>query len=617
VEQVMVGAVPGQPSGFQPRPYLLRQLDQVSHGVSVLTGAPGVGKTELAAAYARAKLAAGWRTVAWVHAGNTGSLLAGLAAVAEAAGLAGDSGREAADGAQATRRWLEADGDQRLLVLDDADDLDVLRPFIPAGAARVLVTSTRQWMAELGASVPVNVFSADEALAVLAGRTALADDAGAAAVAAELGYLPLTLTQAAAAIAEGQLGYRAYLKRVRVLPAEEHLARAAAAYPVGVAEAVLLSLEEAQAADRTGLCARVTELLSVLSAAGVRQDMLHAAGQAGVLAGRGHEPAMSGTLVERALQRLAERSLVTVSLDGRVVTAHRLVMQVVRDRLTRRERLPAVCRTAAAMLQLRADALQSAPDRPAVRDLAEQLTALLDNAAGADEHTARTLLSLRLGALFQLNELGDSAALAMMFGERLVADAERLLGPDHRDTLGARNNLAAACQAAGRLTAAIPLFQQVLSARERLLGPDHPETLTSQNNLAVSYQEAGRVPEAIPLAERTLAAREQVLGVDHPDTVNSRRNLIAAYRAGGRVADAIPLLERTLETRQRLLGPDHLATMAARNNLAIAYRAAGRAADAIPLAEQTFFACERLLGADHPKTLVARNNLAAAYQEAG
>ena len=48
-------------------------------------------------------------------------------------------------------------------------------------------------------------------MAFLAGRTGLADEAGAAAVAAELGYLPLALAQAAAVITGQPLGYAAYL----------------------------------------------------------------------------------------------------------------------------------------------------------------------------------------------------------------------------------------------------------------------------------------------------------------------------------------------------------------------------------------------------------------------
>jgi hypothetical protein len=40
------------------------------------------------------------------------------------------------------------------------------------------------------------------------------------------------------------------------------------------------------------------------------------------------------------------------------------------------------------------------------------------------------------------------------------------------------------------------LHEQTLTARERVLGPDHPDTLTSRNNLAVAYQAAGRTEEA-------------------------------------------------------------------------------------------------------------------------
>jgi hypothetical protein len=262
--QVIVGDIPAPRHGLQPRPALLAQLNRASQGpLVVLTGTRGAGKTQLAAAYARARVAGGWRLIAWVNARDGESLLAGLAAVAEAAALSdGGSRQGAADAGQALRRWLEADGSRCLLVLDDAEDLGLLQPFLPAaGAARVLVTVAREPVAELGTRVPVNVFSAEEATALLDGRTGLADEAGASAVAAELGHLPLALDQAAAVIAGQHLGYEAYLARLRALRVDDYLVRDEGweeqPYPSGAAEAVLLSLEAARAADPLGVCTGV------------------------------------------------------------------------------------------------------------------------------------------------------------------------------------------------------------------------------------------------------------------------------------------------------------------------------------------------------------------------
>ena len=539
---VVVGDIPQEPAGFQPRADLLAELDAPGprgrvRVVHTVTGMRGVGKTQLAAAYARARIDDRWRLVAWVNAENTAAVLAGLAEVAAALEL--EAGDAVAAG-RAVRHRLETGGDRCLLVFDNAADPADLLPFLPAaGAARVLITSNEQPVADLGAGVTVDVFSWEEALAFLGARTGSPDAEGARLLAAELGRLPLALAQAAAVIATQHLDYPAYLQRLRAKPVGELLQRESAGlYPHGLAAAVLLSLDAVRTSDGTGVCGAVMDLISVLSPAGVPRALLHAAGQAGALGGPGQAGETPAEVVDEALGRLAGSSLLTFSTGGGTVTAHRLVMRVIRERLARQGHLAATCQGAAAALQARAGSLQQAwRDRPARRDLVEQILAVHEHAAAcpseAGSDLTLALLQLRRWAVWFLGDLGDSAAQAIAVAGPLLADHERILDPDHPGTMGSRNNLAAAYVAAGRAAEAIPLHERTLADRERILGPDHPDTLGSRNNLAYAYQEAGRAAEAVALFERTLADCERVLAPDHPSTVTVRDNLAAARASQG------------------------------------------------------------------------------------
>jgi tetratricopeptide (TPR) repeat protein len=625
---VLVGEIPQEPPGYQPRADLLAQLDEPRPAsrplvVHALTGMPGAGKTHLAAAYARARLADRWRLVAWINAEDTAVMLAGLADAAEALGLGPGAGDVEAAG-RAVRHRLEVDGDRCLVVFDNATDPEALVPFVPAaGAARLIITSNQHSVSHLGAGVPVEVFTDQEALTFLAARTGNPDAAGARALAEELGCLPLALAQAAAVIASQHLAYGTYLARLRSLPVGDLLPPVTAGrYPHGAAAAIVLSLGSVRADDRAGACSAVMDLLAVLAPAGVPRLLVQAAGGQGLLGNAGESGELTDEVVDRALAKLAGASLLVFSGDGTTISAHRLVLRVIGDQLAKAGNLAAVCESAAQLLDVQAETVGRTwhEDRPTVRNLVEQIMALYESTARCrevDSGLVSRMIRLRSWVVLFLNQLGDSAAQSISIGEPLLADMERILGADHPETLDLRNYLANAYRGAGRYAEAITLHQENLPARERVLGPDHPDTLRSRNNLGEACHDAGHIAEAITLYEQTLGDRERVIGVDHPDTLTSRSNLASAYRVAGRYAEAIALHERTLGDREQVLGADHPKILESRHCLANAYQDAGRTADAITLHEQNLADQERVLGADHPDTSLLRSNLALAYQAAG
>ena len=152
----------------------------------------------------------------------------------------------------------------------------------------------------------------------------------------------------------------------------------------------------------------------MLSPAGVRRDLLYAADQVGALAGGA---ALGAAVVDEALGRLAEWSLLAFTVDGQAVLAHRLVMRVIREQSARRGSLAAICQAAVAALEARAQSLSAEwRDRPAYRDLVEQISALHEQLGAipgfADTELTASIVKLRLWAVWLLAELGDSPSQA-------------------------------------------------------------------------------------------------------------------------------------------------------------------------------------------------------------
>jgi len=381
--RTVYGEIPQRPMSFEDRPELQDQLTiapSLDGVVFVVTGIRGAGKSQLAGAIARKRLAEGWRLVAWINAEDPGQLVEELGQLAVELGL-NREGSGAKASALRLRHWLESDGTQCLLVLDNATNANVIRPLLPvAGRAQLIVTSSRRTLASIGRPLDVGVFTPAQAAAFLSTRTGRNDETGAQAVAADLGYLPLALSQAAAVIVGQNLDYATYRARLADMRVADYLTHTEGdPYTLGVVEAIMLSISAVEAHASGQICRQVLELVPVLSPSGVSRQLLYGAQQSKPYAfpaipeGTESLPAIkmqprigSEADIDAALQELSDSSLLNWTIDGLLVSVHRLVARVVTERADHDQTLSATaCRAIdilALMIRRRSKTKRDLPD---------------------------------------------------------------------------------------------------------------------------------------------------------------------------------------------------------------------------------------------------------------
>jgi serine/threonine protein kinase/tetratricopeptide (TPR) repeat protein len=192
--------------------------------VAIITGLGGAGKTQVAVEYAH-RHRAEYTHVFWVRADSADILETGLVDVAAALALPEARTADRIKMVHAVRDWL---GKHKgwLIVLDDAEDSSLVRPYLPREwPGCVLITSQISNWDSLGVVNPVrlNTFADGESLEFLIRRTGRdrldAVERGAAVkLAHELGNLPLALELAAAYITSTPATFSDYLTSYRRHP---------------------------------------------------------------------------------------------------------------------------------------------------------------------------------------------------------------------------------------------------------------------------------------------------------------------------------------------------------------------------------------------------------------
>ncbi|AJT61768.1 hypothetical protein T261_0075 [Streptomyces lydicus] len=676
------GVLPRQADCFRHRVDLAEVLDVATGGGTagrchVLSGVGGVGKTQLAAHHARCMWLAGEvDLLVWVTASSREAVLAAYAQAAEETlgGPLSDPERAAS----AFLAWLQprppsdgSSGCRWLVVLDDVADPGHLRglwpPSSPSG--RTLVTTRRRDAALTGPErslVEVSLFTPSEAAAYLSDTLAVHGRHEApeqlAALAMDLGCLPLALSQAAAYLIDADMDCATYRTRLvdrntvlsTLLPDTSGLPDDQA---VTVTAAWSLSLEQANRTRPRNLARPMLQLAAMLDANGIPAGVLTsppalaylAAQRAATPASNACEPlqttAEEATSTLRTLHRL---NLIdhTPTSPHRAIRVHQLIQRAVRDtppvghiescaraaadalmaiwpEVDRDTALAQVLRANAETLRsLAGDALWRPGPHPlllrsgqslgkagqasAARDYIRRLVGTSQSRLGPDDpHTLNARRSL---AWWQGEAGSPTAAVATLTS--LLPQQQQLLGPDHPDTLSTRSDLGHWQRYAGDTAGAVTTFVLLLTDQERLLGPDHPDTLVTRHDLAHCQARNGDFAAgAIALAE-LLPHLLETLGAEHPTTLLTRHDLAFwQSKASGDIERAVRVLAQLLPDMERVLGPEHHHAQITRSNLANFQGEAGDVASAVTTLTALLADRNRVLGAEHPRTLLTCSDL--------
>jgi tetratricopeptide (TPR) repeat protein len=552
---------------------------------TALTGMGGIGKTQLALAYAqrhRGDYTLGW----WVPSETPLGMVTALAELGAVLGLP-----EQLPPAELAARTRDALGERSgwLLIFDNAPNPAAVADYLPGtGGGHVVVTSRDSAWQGVADPVRVDLLSGEEAVELLVRRTGDPDRETAARLAEALGWLPLALEQAAAYAATERLGLARYLEMFKERHAELLALGRPLAYQGTVDATFTLALDQLRAANpAAGQLLEVCALLAsdkiplplLLSLPGLLPEPLAAAAADPVRQGE-----VAGMLYRRGL--LTQDTTDTARM-------HRLVQVVTLAHLPQADRHQRTVEAVQLLAELFPATSQHPDEWPRSALLLPHAQVMLDHARALRLTNAPvSLLLSRTGSY--LWRRGLNVRLARELHEQALMMRQELYDGDHPDVAESMNDLAIDLHMLGEVGQARELHEQALAMRQRLYDSDHRDVALSLSHLANDLHDLGEVRQARELHEQALAMFQRIYVGDHRDLVMSMNNLAKDLMALGEVGRARELDEQALAMLQRLFEGDHPDVAQSLKNLAVSLHMLGEVGRARELDEQALAMRQRL-----------------------
>jgi cellulose biosynthesis protein BcsQ/tetratricopeptide (TPR) repeat protein len=596
-------------SYFTGRAKILAELrDRFDAGIGapgrtqVLYGMAGVGKSAIALEYAHRF--AGEYDVIWsVPASDPANIRASLGRLAHrltGTELDWDVLRDELRQGRPHPRWL--------LILDGADDVGDVEPFVPPhGHGHVLVTSRNNaW--DHHETQAVEQFVPDESDALLRRRLPGASDPDLRRLAEALGHLPRALNEAAAFLLSGPMTIDRYLEAVEgdrdplADPTAEDYERTFAAAN-DLAYARLLA--EAPAA------AKLLDMCSFLSPDGVWLSVIQSAAM--LVALREVDPRLQDAMRLRpVLVTLASRSLASVDQSTQLFKVHRVVQSLRRDRMGAAKRE----QTRLQVLRVLASLAPNDLECDGLRH--REMFAELDKHVVVSGATACTDGDVRRWVVNQVRYrwYRDRWRSALDLGlPVLAAWAEAF--PEDASTLRLATQVANAHRSLGRFREAHDLDRATLASQRRAHDRQDPYRLMTARGYAADLRALGRFEDAYTEDNGTYFGFVDAFGMDSADTLSASANLALAWYYKGSVENAIRQDWVTFEHRKRILTDAHPLTWKSYTNLGTYHREKGDLQASFTFLREARDRLEAIEGSDAGMTLRTVQSLGMTLVRAG
>ncbi|GHO87379.1 helix-turn-helix transcriptional regulator [Dictyobacter formicarum] len=566
---------------FQSQDMETRTLRHVAlTQTQVLKGLGGIGKTQTAIEYAyRSREQERYTHTLWIAAASEEVMIASFTSLAaRLPELAAQSETDPYKLMLSVKRWLEQCHDSWLLIVDNADDLALVQPYLPIeGNGCLLFTTRASAVGNLASAIDVETMGLLEGAHLLLRRAHLLEGASddlmndASSVVAELGQFPLAIDQAGAYIEETRCSINDYLLLYR-----QHRHRLLArrglqmtGYPDSVATTWELSFRQVERMNSAS--AELLHLCALLAPDRIPEELLEQGSPY-------WPPALQEATADlfsfnQLIEPLLAFSLVKRLSTDRQLSIHRLVQAVQLGGMSPQEQ----------------------------RQWSERLVRALN--ASFPEHSDEPNTWPQCMRYLEQVQVCD-----------VLIEHHHLQFPEAADLLDRAGSYFLEHFMPGQ---AEPLYRRALAIREQQWGGEHPQTASSLYHLATLYRANSDFAQAEPLFERALAIRQQQLGAEHLETAACLHGLASLYESQRRTEKGEVLARRALDIYEQQLGADDLETTPVRRTLALLYMRQERLEVAEALFQHNLAICERQLGPEHPQTATTLNGLAFIYVPQG